>query len=412
MLSRRIALVLGSLLLACATTAGTPGPIVIAHRGASGERPEHTLAAYALAIEQGADFIEADLVPTRDGHLVARHENELSGTTDVARRPEFAARRTTKTIDGREVTGWFSEDFTLAEIGTLRAIERIPEVRPSNRTHDGRYAIPTLEEIIALVRQADADGRRVGLYLETKHPTWFAHEGQRLDGTPIALDTSRRLVEILVAEGFTDPARLYLQSFEVANLVSLAREILPAAELQIPLVQLLGDVSGRVPGFDAPWDVGFHARNGEDLRARYGALGDCLPGGLTGDTRYGALATPNGLRCLATHYADGIGPWKVSLLPRRPLTEAERSTSGAIRSQRVGAATSLAADARAAGLVVHPYTLRAEAAFRSLDAAGAPQSLDAEIDELLALGIDGFFIDQPGAGVRVRNAWREGREAP
>src|SRR5688572_30170036 len=145
--------------------------IVIAHRGASGERPEHTLAAYELAIEQGADFIEPDLVVTSDGVLVARHENEISGTTDVADRPEFAGRQTTKTIDGREVTGWFAEDFTLAELRTLRARERVPHLRPANTRYDGLYVVPTLAEVIALVRAIEADsGRRIGLYPELKHP--------------------------------------------------------------------------------------------------------------------------------------------------------------------------------------------------------------------------------------------------
>ena len=148
-------------------------PLVIAHRGASGERPEHTLAAYELAIDQGADVIEPDLVPTRDGVLVARHENEIGGTTDVADRPEFAARRTTRAIDGAQVSGWFTEDFTLAELKTLRARERIPALRPANAAHDRRYEVPTLAEVIAL-----AKARGVAIYPETKHPTYFASVGR------------------------------------------------------------------------------------------------------------------------------------------------------------------------------------------------------------------------------------------
>ncbi|MGE3984658.1 MAG: glycerophosphodiester phosphodiesterase family protein, partial [Dehalococcoidia bacterium] len=150
-------------------------PLIIAHRGASAYRPEHTLASYALAIEMGADFIEPDLVATRDGELVARHENEISGTTDVASRPEFAARRTTKQIDGVTMTGWFTEDFTLAELKTLRARERLPELRPANTAFDGEFPIPTLQEIIDLVRgvELSTPGRRVGIYPETKHPTYF-----------------------------------------------------------------------------------------------------------------------------------------------------------------------------------------------------------------------------------------------
>ena len=132
---------------------GRPGsrPVVIAHRGASGYRPEHTLASYALAIELGADYVEPDLVSSRDGVLIARHENEISGTTDVAARPEFAARRATRWIDGRQVTGWFTDDFTLAELKTLRAVERLPGVRPGNTVYDGRFEVPTFDEILPLV---------------------------------------------------------------------------------------------------------------------------------------------------------------------------------------------------------------------------------------------------------------------
>ncbi len=204
-------------------------PIVIAHRGASGYRPEHTLAAYELAIEQGADFIEPDLVPTADGVLIARHENELSGSTDVASRPEFAGRRATKRIDGVEVAGWFSEDFTLAELKTLRAREPLPDLRPAGAAYDGRFEVPTFDEVIAL---AAAHG--VGIYPETKHPTYFRHEGRRLDGTPIGIDTSRTLVDRLVANGFTDPQRVFIQSFEIANLLELEQRILPAAGIDLP----------------------------------------------------------------------------------------------------------------------------------------------------------------------------------
>ena len=164
-------------------------PIVIGHRGASGYRPEHTLAAYQLAIEMGADFIEPDLVSTKDGVLVARHENQVSGTTDVADHPEFAARQTTKLIDGISVTGWFTEDFTLAELKTLRAKERLPDLRPANTAYDGLYEIPTLQEIIDLVKRmekghggqsARAKGR-IGIYPETKHPSYFDSIGLSLE---------------------------------------------------------------------------------------------------------------------------------------------------------------------------------------------------------------------------------------
>jgi glycerophosphoryl diester phosphodiesterase len=225
-------------------------PLVIAHRGASGCRPEHTLEAYRLALEQGADFIEPDLVPTRDGRLIARHENELSSSTNVADHPEFAERRSTKRIDGRFETGWFSEDFTLAEIKTLRAKERIPETRPENKAFDGLFEIPTLEEIIQLVKKEERSTRRkFGLYPETKHPTYFAREGVFLDGARINLSLGQMLIDTLVAEAFTDPERVFIQLFEFENLIELRDRIMPAADVNIPLVQLYGDITNAFGGF-------------------------------------------------------------------------------------------------------------------------------------------------------------------
>lgn len=237
-----------------------PTPIVIAHRGASGSRPEHTLAAYELAIDQGADFIEPDLVPTKDDVLVARHENAIAETTDVASHPEFADRRTTKTIDGQTITGWFVEDFTLAELKTLRAKERLPQLRPANTAWDGRETIPTLAEIIAL---AKAHG--VAIYPETKHPSYFARIGH---------PTDRLLVDQLKAAGWDGPdAPVFIQSFEVDNLKRLK------ALTRIRLIQL-------VAGQGAPAD-----------RAA---------------PSYAAMMTPAGLREVA-RYAWGIGPDKAML---------------------------------------------------------------------------------------------------
>ena len=234
--------------------------LVIAHRGASGERPEHTLAAYELAIDQGADVIEPDLVPTRDGVLVARHENEIGGTTDVGDRPEFAARRTTKWIDGSQVTGWFTEDLTLAELKTLRARERIPALRPANAAHDRRYAVPTLDEVIALAKR-----RGVAIYPETKHPTYFASLG---------LATDAPLVAALHAAGWRDAAApVFIQSFEVANL----RRIAGLTELR--LIQLIDADGGPADGAVAS---------------------------------YVAMTTPAGLADVA-RYAWGIGPNKALL---------------------------------------------------------------------------------------------------
>ena len=241
-------------------------PIVIAHRGASGERPEHTLAAYDLAIAQGADVIEPDLVPTRDRVLVARHENEIGGTTDVASHPGFAERRATRVIDGRAVTGWFTEDFTLAELKTLRAKERLPELRRANTAYDGRFEIPTLAEIIALAKRRSAEtGRAIGIYPETKHSTYFAS---------IGLATDAPLVSELHAAGWTTAdAPVFIQSFEVENLRRLS------GMTRVRLIQLV-DADG------APAD---------------GAAGS-----------YAAMLAPEGLREVARH-AWGIGPNKALL---------------------------------------------------------------------------------------------------
>ena len=227
-------------------------PLVIAHRGASGYRPEHTLAAYALGARIGADYIEPDLVSTKDGVLVARHENEIGGTTDVADHPEFAARRTTKVIDGVTLTGWFTEDFTLAELKTLRAKERIPELRPRNTLYDGRYEIPTFQEVLDLAERLD-----VGVYPETKHPTYFRG---------IGLPLEKPLVRAL--KRFDGPA--FIQSFEVGNLKALNRET------NRPLVQLLSARTAKPVGFDRT---------------------------------YGEMATAAGLKEIAK-YADGVGPSK------------------------------------------------------------------------------------------------------
>jgi glycerophosphoryl diester phosphodiesterase len=200
-------------------------PVVIGHRGASGYRPEHTLASYQLAIELGADFVEPDLVSTRDGILVARHENEISDTSDVAAHPEFAARRAEKSIDGAAISGFFSEDFTLAELKTLRARERLPALRPANTRFDGQFEIPTLEEIIALVqRESAARGRSIGLYPETKHPSYFRSIGLALE---------EPLIRVLHASGYdARSSPLFIQSFEVGNLQRL-RALTPLRLVQL-----------------------------------------------------------------------------------------------------------------------------------------------------------------------------------
>ncbi|MCF7201263.1 glycerophosphodiester phosphodiesterase [Pseudomonas oligotrophica] len=329
-----------------------PRPLVIAHRGASGYVPEHTLGAYALAILQGADYIEPDLVMTRDGELVARHDNELDLTTDVASRPEFAGRRRTQAVDGVSLTGWFSEDFTLAELKTLRAIERIPEIRPGNARLDGSLQIPTLQEIIDLVKTLQlAQGRRIGLYPETKHPTHFQQLGLAME---------KPLVRILARNGYAGRhAPVYIQSFEVDNLKRLSRLT------ELPLVQLFGE--------GQPYD--------QQLR------GSTLT--------YARMASAEGLRDIA-RYARGVGPDKGYIIPR--------DANG-----NLGTPTRFVSDAHAAGLEVHPYTFRAENAFlpaslRSSDEPSARGDLEAEIAAFLDAGVDGLFIDQPDIAVRLRQA--------
>lgn len=327
-------------------------PIVIAHRGASAERPEHTLAAYERAIELGADYIEPDLVSTKDGVLVARHENEIGGTTDVAQRPEFAQRRATRVIDGRQVTGWFTEDFTLAELKTLRARERLPLLRPGNMAFDGQYEVPTLEEILRLARRKEAEtGRVIGLYIETKHPSYFQSLGLPLEP---------ELLRLLSAHGYEGRrAPVFLQSFEVANLKALR------AQTRLPLVQLMS-VDG------APQD---RVQAGESLR-------------------YADMATPEGLAAIAA-YADAIGVQKEMLVPRTADGD-------------IGAPTGLVEAAHAAGLGVHVWTLRSENAFlpRRWQAGDSPAGrgqAEAEAEYFFRLGLDGVFADDPAVVVPVRD---------
>ncbi|WP_402376099.1 esterase-like activity of phytase family protein [Isoptericola rhizosphaerae] len=324
------------------------GVTVVGHRGASGYRPEHTLAAYEQAILQCADYIEPDVVATRDGVLVARHENEIGGTTDVADHPEFADRRTTRTIDGRDVTGWFTEDFTLAELRTLRAVERLGDLRPESAAFDGLYQVPTLDEVLDLARRSETcDGRQVGVYPETKHPTYF---------DSIGLSLEEPLVAELEANDLgsrRDP--VILQSFETGNL----RELDEMTDVR--LAQLVS-ASG------APYDL---VAAGED-------------------TTYEDLVTRRGLRQIS-RYADGIGAAKDVLVPR----EADGT---------LGEATAVVRDAHRAGLEVHAWTFRAENTFlpaelRSSDDPAEHGDLAGEIRVFLDAGVDGLFTDHPDVAV-------------
>ena len=332
---------------------------VIGHRGASALRPEHTLASYGKAIADGADFIEPDLVMTSDGVMVARHENEISGTTDVADHPEFASRKTHRLIDGDPVCGWFTEDFTLAELKTLRARERLPNLRGTR--FDGEFQIPTLDEIIEFVAsESNALGRSVGIIPEIKHASYFQHIGLAMED---------KLLATLLAHTYTRTAAVEIQSFEIGNLKYL-REKLGKARPNIRLLQLLDAPDKR------PFDV------------------VAADGGLT----FGEMMTPDGLRDIA-RYADAIGPAFRAIIPY-------------IADGSLGQATSLVRDAHAAGLEVHPYTFRPENEFlaknfwqgndpRARNNAGMIHQLRAYLDA----GIDAFFTDDPAIGRMAISAW-------
>jgi glycerophosphoryl diester phosphodiesterase len=327
-------------------------PIVIGHRGASGYRPEHTLEAYRLAVRMGADYIEPDLVSTKDGVLVARHENEISGTTDVANHPEYADRYDPeRIIDGTKYSGWFTEDFTLAELKTLRAKERLPGVRPTNTAFDGQFQVPTLQEVIDLARaEGAARGRTIGIYPETKHPTY--HQ-------TIGLSLEEPLVRVLAANGLTqrtDP--VIIQSFETANLRKLDGMV------DVKLAQLL-DATGR------PYDFA-----------------------VSGDPRtYADLAEPDGVKWISD-YADGIGANKNLIVPR--------DAAG-----KLLAPSGLVSDAHDVGLIVHAWTFRAENAFLPADFRigtdpNARGDITAEYELFFGLGVDGVFADHPDTAVGAR----------
>jgi len=330
-----------------------PVPTVIGHRGASGYRPEHTFGSYQLALDLGADIVEAgDLVPTPDGHLVCRHEPEIGGTTDVAAHPEFADRRTTKVLDGVPTTGWFTEDFTLAELKRLRAIERIPANRPHNTLYDGRWGIPTFEEVLKWQdEQTRKRGKQVWIYPETKHPTYFRKQGLGLE---------ERVAKLLHKYGKDRKnSPVVLQSFEPTSIQRLNKLV------DNPLVVLLSTAASR------PWDFVE-----------------------TGDPRTVAdLVTRAGLREIAG-YAQGIGPTLDLVIPK--------DAAG-----RLTTPTTLVKDAHAVGLILHPYTMRNENPFLPADFRKGSDP-DAYGDPFgafrtyFATGIDGVFTDNPDTGVLAR----------
>jgi glycerophosphoryl diester phosphodiesterase len=335
--------------------------LVFGHRGASALRPEHTLASYAKAIADGADYIEPDLVATKDGVLIARHENNIAETTDVASHPEFAGRRAEKIVDGQKQIGWFVEDFTLAELKTLRAIERLPQLRADNAKLNGHFDVPTWQEIIDFAAAESATrGRLIGLVPELKHSTYYRGIGVPLED---------RFLATLPAHDYTRRAPIEVQSFEVANLRYLRGKL--GRPANIKLLQLLDPSAGRPA----------------DLIASGGTLD------------YATMATPAGLREIAT-YADVLGPPTRAIIPLGADGKLARPTT-------------LVADAHAAGLLVRPYTFRPENYFLAKDfrdaagdAARNPAGSVAEISAYLAAGIDGFFTDDPAIGRQAVAAFR------
>lgn len=351
-------------------------PLVIGHRGASGYLPDHTLEGYKKAIELGADFIEPDLVATKDGVLVARHEPNITSTTDVAQRPEFASRKTKKVVDGVEEVGWFASDFTLAELKTLRAVQPMAE---RDQSHNGKYQVPTLEEVIDLAQQEGKRlGRTIGVYPETKHPTYHANLGLPLED---------RLLAILKAYGYTSKTSpVIVQSFEVSNLKYLR------SKTQVRLVQL-------VDAYDVNPDGSM------DLTAPYDKPYDFA---VAGDARtFASLLTPEGLKEVKT-YADGIGPWKPYLIPSKQVDANndgkpdDLNGDGRIdeRDRVMMAATDVVKNAHAVGLMVHPYTFRSESRRLASSFRGDPK---AEYRLFYELGVDGVFADFPDHAKAARD---------
>ncbi|MEC5214793.1 glycerophosphoryl diester phosphodiesterase [Polaromonas sp. CG_9.5] len=354
-------------------------PLVVGHRGASGYLPEHTLESYTRAIELGADFVEPDLVATKDGVLIARHEPNITSTTNVAMLPQFAARKTTKKVDGVDETGWFASDFTLAEIKTLGALITDAE-RPQQ--FNGVYKIPTFQEIIDLVKaRRAATGREIGIYPETKHPTFHRQLGLGLE--------DRLITALNAANWNSKTAPVLVQSFEPGSLKEMR-----AKGLTTRMIQLIdgGDYdlkTGKITyasPYDRPYDWA-----------------------VSGDARlYSAMVTPAGLAEIKT-YADGIGPWKPYIVPVKGTLDAAGNLRDVNGDDKVNyndassqPATTLIDDAHKAGLLVHAYTFRNEQRRLAFDYNKDPK---AEYLQFYRLGLDGLFSDFPDTAIEARSAY-------
>lgn len=341
-----------------------PKIIIVGHRGASALRPEHTLAAYQKAIDDGANFIEPDLVSTKDGFLVARHENEISGTTNISTLSQFKPREATKTIDGTAIKGWFTEDFTLNELSqNIKARERIPEYRPNNTAYNDQFSVPTLDQIIELAENHyKKTGKIIGLYIETKHPTYFQKNGLAMED---------RLLKTLAQYQYTrEIAPIYLQSFEVSNLKYFKQQLALHKTLKhAKIIQLL----------DSPTS----------------SPADFVDQGIK--QTYLDLAQPDGLKQIAS-YADGVGPSKIYIFSNTDLNST----------------TSFIKDAHAVNLKVHPYTLRPENGFLPtyfrcstiLTEKCKAGSLK-EFERFFKAGVDGVFTDDPALGREALNLYNK-----
>ena len=350
-------------------------PLIVGHRGATGYLPEHTLASYELAILRGADYIEPDLVSTKDGHLIARHEVNITETTDVAMHAEFASRLTTKTIDGSQEKGWFADDFTLAEIRTLRAKQRLA-FRPQE--FNTFYRIPTFDEVIELAQAwSDRLGRVIGVYPETKHSTY--HQS-------VNLPLEKKLLQALERHGWNRRnAPVFIQSFEVANLKALH------ALTRVRLVQL-------VDAFDVALDGSIIPIQPYDFV-------------VSGDSRtFADLVTPAGLAEIAT-YADAVSPWKRYIVSVAGVDNDHDGEADDVNGdkvvddsdKRVLPPTSLVQDAHDAGLLVHTWTFRNERQYLGSEYGENPSK---EYLQFFCLGIDGLFSDFPDTAVSARDLWR------
>jgi glycerophosphoryl diester phosphodiesterase len=388
---KRMTWVLAAICASGLSVACTPGggrlplPLVIGHRGASGYLPEHTLESYTRAIELGADFIEPDLVSTKDGVLIARHEPNMIATTDVVDRREFASRRKTIKIDGVDDTGFFASDFTLAEIKTLRAKQASPD---RDQSHNGKYEIPTFEEVIALAQtQAKKRGRTIGVYPETKHPTWHAEQGLPLED---------KLLAALEKAGWRDAGSpVFIQSFEQANLRALR------AKTRLRLIQLVdaddvdpktGEITYAAP-FDRPYDWTKAGRR----------------------QLFKDLLTPAGLDEVKT-YADGIGPWKRYLVTVKATLDSSGNPvdvngDAAINEADFQAVAdyTLVREAKRRGLLVHTWTFRNEPHRLADTYGGDPKN---EYLQFFELGVDGVFSEFPDTAVEARDLSRRRRPPP